>query len=54
MAETGDKTEVLFWQDPDWQELGNAWGIKLEEMITGSRSDIKGALDELEALAKSF
>lgn len=54
MAETGAKTEVLFWQDPDWQELGNAWGIKLEEMITGSRTDIKGALDELEVLANGL
>jgi len=54
MAATGSRTEVLFWQDPRWQELGNAWGIKLEELITGSRSDVKGALDELEALAQSL
>ncbi len=54
MAATGAKTEVLFWQDPRWQELGNAWGIKLEELITGSRTDVKGALDELEAFAKQL
>lgn len=54
MAATGAKTKVLFWQDPRWQELGNAWGIKLEELITGSRTDVKGALDELEAFAKTL
>lgn len=54
MAATGAKTEVLFWQDPRWQELGNAWGIKLEELITGSRTDVKTALDELEAFAKTL
>ncbi|OWU68223.1 sugar ABC transporter substrate-binding protein [Roseovarius sp. 22II1-1F6A] len=54
MASTGDSTEVLFWQDPDWQELGNAWGIKLEELIIGSRTDIQGALDELSELANAM
>ncbi|GGG83569.1 transporter periplasmic-binding protein [Salipiger pallidus] len=54
MAATGDSTEVLFWQDPDWQELGNAWGIKLEELIIGSRTDIQGALDELSELANAM
>ena len=51
MAATGEKTTVTFWQDPRWQELGNQWGIMLEELITGSRTDIKATLDELEAFA---
>lgn len=51
MAETGAKTTVTFWQDARWQELGNQWGIMLEELITGSRKDIKATLDELEAFA---
>lgn len=54
MAATGDSTEVLFWQDPRWQELGNAWGIKLEELITGSRTDVKATLDELEDFANTL
>lgn len=54
MAETGSRTEVLFWQDPRWQELGNAWGIKLEELITGSRTDIPAALKELEDFANTL
>jgi multiple sugar transport system substrate-binding protein len=51
MAATGARTEVTFWQDARWQELGNQWGILLEELITGSRTDIKATLDELEAFA---
>lgn len=51
MAATGEKTTVTFWQDPRWQELGNQWGIMLEELITGSRTDIKATLAELEAFA---
>ncbi len=41
----------LFAQDARWQELGNQWGIMLEELITGSRTDIKATLNELEAFA---
>jgi multiple sugar transport system substrate-binding protein len=54
MAATGARTQVTFWQDPHWQELGNQWGIMLEELITGSRTDIKGALNELEAFANKL
>jgi multiple sugar transport system substrate-binding protein len=31
--------------------LGNQWGIMLEELITGSRTDIKATLNDLEAFA---
>lgn len=51
LAETASRTAVNFWQDPRWPELGNQWGIILEELITGSRSDIKEALSELEDFA---
>ena len=51
MAATGENTTVTFWQDARWQELGNQWGIMLEELITGSRTDIKATLNELEAFA---
>ncbi|MEL4070146.1 sugar ABC transporter substrate-binding protein [Ochrobactrum sp. GPK 3] len=54
MAATGERTQVTFWQDPRWQELGNQWGIMLEELITGSRTDIKGALNDLEAFANKL
>ncbi|WP_429932907.1 ABC transporter substrate-binding protein [Agrobacterium vitis] len=54
MAATGSHTQVTFWQDPRWQELGNQWGIMLEELITGSRTDIKGSLTELETFANKL
>ncbi len=47
-------TTVTFWQDADWPALGDRWGIMLEELITGSRTDIKGSLDELEVFAKEL
>ncbi|GAA5665362.1 hypothetical protein Brsp07_03867 [Brucella sp. NBRC 14130] len=54
MAATGARTTVTFWQDPRWQELGNQWGIMLEELITGSRKDIKSTLGELQAFAEKL
>ena len=54
MAATGARTTVTFWQGPRWQELGNQWGIMLEELITGSRTDIKATLNELQAFAEKL
>lgn len=51
LADTAEVTAVNFWQDARWQELGNQWGIILEELITGTRDDIPGALTELEEFA---
>lgn len=48
---TASKTAVNFWQDPRWLELGSHWGIELEELITGSRTDVQGSLDELNQFA---
>ncbi|PLC06977.1 sugar ABC transporter substrate-binding protein [Variovorax sp. RO1] len=54
LADTGKVTAVNFWQDPAWPDLGDRWGIILEELITGSRTDIQGGLDELDAYAKQL
>ncbi|MCX8508718.1 MAG: sugar ABC transporter substrate-binding protein, partial [Rhodobacteraceae bacterium] len=54
LAATSAVTAVNFWQNAKWPELGDRWGIILEELITGQRSDIKAALDELEAYAKEL
>lgn len=51
LAATAEVTAVNFWQDARWPELGNQWGILLEELITGSRDDVEGALAELEEFA---
>jgi multiple sugar transport system substrate-binding protein len=40
LADTAKVTAVNFWQDPEWPNLGDHWGIELEELITGTRTDI--------------
>ena len=51
LSETGKVTAVNFWQDAQWPDLGDRWGIILEELITGTRSDVKGSLAELDKFA---
>lgn len=51
LAETGKVTAVNFWQDAQWPDLGDRWGIILEELITGTRTDVKGSLNELDKFA---
>ena len=43
LEETGAVTAVNFWQDAQWPDLGDRWGIILEELVTGTRTDIKEA-----------
>ena len=54
LAEAAPKTVVNFWQSPNWPALGDHWGIELEELIVGTRTDIKGSLNELDAFAKDL
>ncbi|MFK8076249.1 MAG: sugar ABC transporter substrate-binding protein [Granulosicoccus sp.] len=51
LEDTANVTTVNFWQDANWPELGNQWGIILEELIAGTRTDINEALSELEEFA---
>jgi multiple sugar transport system substrate-binding protein len=54
LAATAPRTAVNFWQNPKWPELGNQWGVLLEELITGTRTDVSGTLNELEVFAKAL
>lgn len=54
LKETATVTAINFWPNADWPDLGDRWGIILEELITGSRSDIPEALQELEDYAKEL
>jgi multiple sugar transport system substrate-binding protein len=54
LAASAPMTTVNFWQDPNWPALGDRWGIELEELVVGTRTDIKGSLDELETYAKEL
>jgi multiple sugar transport system substrate-binding protein len=51
---TAAVTAVNFWPNADWPDLGDRWGIILEELIVGSRTDIHAALDELEEYANNL
>ena len=54
LVDSGAATKVTFWRDARWPELGNRWGIILEELITGQRDDLPEALAELEDFAKDL
>jgi len=54
LVDAAKVTTINFWQDPEWPALGDHWGIELEELITGTRTDIKGSADELETFAKAL
>ena len=43
---TGKKTSLLIMASPAWPEIGDNLGLVLEELFSGTREDIKGALDE--------
>lgn len=43
---TGDRTSLLIMASPAWPEIGDNLGLNLEELFTGSRDDVQGALDE--------
>lgn len=43
---TGPRTSLLIMSSPAWPEIGDNLGLALEELFTGSRDDVKGALDE--------
>jgi multiple sugar transport system substrate-binding protein len=51
LVETSKVTAINFWQDAQWPDLGDRWGIILEELVTGTRTDVKGGLDELNTFA---
>jgi multiple sugar transport system substrate-binding protein len=54
LVDAAKVTTITFWQDPDWPALGDHWGIELEELVTGTRTDIKGSADELNEFAKTL
>ena len=46
LRETAPRTDLLIWKSPLWPEVGDDLGLQLEEVFTGSQSDIKQALDD--------
>jgi multiple sugar transport system substrate-binding protein len=46
LLETAPRTDLLIWKSPLWPEVGDDLGLQLEEVLTGSQTDIKQALDD--------
>ena len=47
LLDTGPKTGLLIMASPAWPEIGDNLGLALEEVFTGTKTDIKAALDEV-------
>ena len=45
LLDTGPKTSLLIMASPAWPEIGDDLGLALEELFTGTKTDIKAALD---------
>jgi len=43
---TGPRTSLLIMASPVWPEIGDELGLALEEIFTGTKTDIQSALDE--------
>ncbi|MCP1199588.1 sugar ABC transporter substrate-binding protein [Notoacmeibacter sp. MSK16QG-6] len=43
---TSEKTSLLIMANPAWPEIGDNLGLVLEELFSGTRDDVKSALDE--------
>ena len=47
LKDAAPKTDLLIWRSALWPTVGDQLGLTLEELFTGSRTDIQGALDEV-------
>ena len=46
VAAASPQTSLLIYNGPEWPEIGDQLGLVLEEILTGTRDDIKSSLDE--------
>jgi multiple sugar transport system substrate-binding protein len=46
LNDTNPVTKVTIWPSAEWPDIGDNLGVVLEEIFTGTRPDIQGALDE--------
>ncbi len=51
---TSPKTSLLIWKVPEWPAIGDELGLVLEEIFTGTRTDIKSSLDEVNDYAIKY
>lgn len=48
LAEARGSSQITYWNRPGWLEVGDRWGIILEQLITGTKADVEAALSELD------
>ena len=46
LNDTNPITKVTIWPSPEWPDISDNLGVVLEEVFTGTRSDVQSALDE--------
>ena len=51
---TSPKTSLLIWKIPEWPAIGDELGLVLEELFTGTRTDVQGSLDEVQKYAVKY
>jgi len=51
---TSPKTSLLIWKIPEWPAIGDELGLVLEELFTGTRTDVQGSLDEVQEYAIKY
>lgn len=52
LNDTNPVTQVTIWRTPQWPDIGDNLGIALEQVFTGTQSDVQGTLDESVQYAK--
>lgn len=46
LKDTTPVSKVTFWPSPQWPDIGDNLGVALEEVFTGTQTDIPGALND--------
>src|SRR5690606_17917025 len=44
LSDARQASQITYWNRPQWLEVGDRWGILLEQLIVGTRTDVKGSL----------
>lgn len=51
---TSPKTSLLIWKIPEWPAIGDELGLVLEELFSGTRTDVQASLDEVQEYAVKY
>ncbi len=48
LSDARGTSQITYWNRPQWLEVGDRWGILLEQLIVGTRTDVRASLAELD------